>query len=159
LTAPLAVAAFMLSACGFHLRGAVTVPAELSPVYVESQGGSQVGRAILRSLEASQVPQAASAAEARTLVRVLGESRTSRVAAVDRSGKMLARELHLRVTFDAVGPDGAERVKRQALDLTRTFNNPDVEVLGKQLEEDLIYQDLADDAAERILERLGAALL
>jgi LPS-assembly lipoprotein len=159
LTAPLALAVLTLTACGFHLRGAVTVPAELSPVYVESKGGSEVRTAMLRSLDAGQIPQASSAAQARTLIRVLGESRSSRVAAVDRSGKVLARELRLRVAFDAVGPDGVERMKEKTLYLTRTFNNADVEVLGKALEEDLIYQDLADDAAERILAGLGAALL
>lgn len=159
LTILTAALVLMLGACGFHLRQAVVVPVELSPIYVESRSGVEVRNAILRGLEASQVPRAATAADARTLVRVLGQRRSSRVAAVDRNGKVLARELHLRVTFDAVAPDGAERVKQQTLDLTRIFENPDVEVLGKQLEEDLIYQDMADDAAERILERLGSALL
>jgi LPS-assembly lipoprotein len=41
----------------------------------------------------------------------------------------------------------------------RTYENPDVEVLGKQLEADLIYEDLAQDAADRILARLRAKLL
>jgi LPS-assembly lipoprotein len=33
-----------------------------------------------------------------------------------------------------------------------------VEVLGKQLEEELIYEDFATDAADRILMRLRAVL-
>jgi LPS-assembly lipoprotein len=80
------------------------------------------------------------------------------VAAVDSSGKVLAYELHYLVRFDAVGPDGSQRCPAQTLDLVRTFDNPDVEVLGKQLEEELIYQDFATDAADRILMRLRAVL-
>ena len=60
--------------------------------------------------------------------------------------------------FDAVGKDGKERMPPQTLDLVRTFDNPDVEVLGKQLEEELIIQDFATDAADRILMRLRAVL-
>jgi LPS-assembly lipoprotein len=40
----------------------------------------------------------------------------------------------------------------------RTFENPDVEVLGKQQEAELIYQDLTDEEAIRILARMRAAL-
>ncbi|MCF8003337.1 MAG: hypothetical protein K9L32_03865, partial [Chromatiaceae bacterium] len=43
--------------------------------------------------------------------------------------------------------------------LERTFDdNPDVAVLGKQLESDIIYQDMADDAADQVLLRLRAAV-
>jgi LPS-assembly lipoprotein len=66
--------------------------------------------------------------------------------------------LHLIVAYDAVLPDGSARIPRQTLDLARTFDNPDVEVLGKQLEEQQIYQEFATDAADRILLRLRAAL-
>ena len=41
----------------------------------------------------------------------------------------------------------------------RGFDNPDTEVLGKQLEGELIYQDMIDDAADRVLIRLRAALI
>ena len=41
----------------------------------------------------------------------------------------------------------------------RGFDNPDTEVLGKQLESELIYQDLIEDAADRVLIRLRAALI
>ena len=41
----------------------------------------------------------------------------------------------------------------------RDFVNPDTEVLGKQLEADLIFEDMQHEAAERILQRLRTALL
>lgn len=155
----LLVAVFTLGACGFKLRSAVEIPADLNPVLVTSNGGSEVRAAILQRLEISEVREAKSAKDARIIVRILGESRSSRVAAVDRDGKVIARELHLRVTFDAVDSGGNQRVERQTLDLVRTYENPDVEVLGKQLEADLIFEDLVHDAADRVLGRLQATLL
>jgi LPS-assembly lipoprotein len=80
------------------------------------------------------------------------------VVATGSAGKVLAYELHLVVVYDAVTPDGKARVSKQTLDLSRTFDNPDVEVLGKQLEQEQIYQEFAVDAADRILLRLRSAL-
>ena len=128
-------------------------------MYIEASVDSPVREALVQFLELSQVRLASSAEEARIVLRILRDSRSARVAAVDRDGKVIAQELHLMVTFDAVNPDGGQRVEGQTLDLVRTFENPDVEVLGKQSEAELIYQDLAQDAADRILGRLRAALL
>lgn len=148
-----------LAGCGFQLRGTAEIPPDLAPIYVQAAEGSAVRTALERRLELNSGALTRNAAEARLLVRVLGESRSTRVAAVDRGGKVIAQELHLRVRFDAANPDGSERLAAQSLDLVRTFENPDVEVLGKQQEADLIYEDLVDDAADRILLRLRATLL
>ena len=144
--------------CGFHLRGAVEIPPELNPLYIQAAPGSAVRRAIEDQLTGSAVILAPDPGPAKLILRVLSEDRFSRVAAVDSSGKVLAYELHYLVRFDVVGKDGKERVPAQTLDLVRTFDNPDVEVLGKQLEEELIFQDFATDAADRILMRLRAVL-
>jgi LPS-assembly lipoprotein len=148
-----------LSGCGFRLRGAAEIPPELSPIYIQASGGSGVRAAILQRLALSQVRPAVSAADAQVILRILQESRRSRVAAVDRGGKVVATELFLTVTFDAVGADGRMLAKPQTLDLSRTYENPDVEVLGKQLEADLIREDLTQDAADRVIDRLRLALL
>ncbi|MFD2112178.1 LPS assembly lipoprotein LptE [Thiorhodococcus fuscus] len=150
--------AALASGCGFRLRGEVEIPKDLTPIYVDSNPGSPVRSAIGDLLAGSEVHLTENPAEARLRLRILSESRSSRVAAVDANGKTLAYELHYVVRFDAVSPDGAQKVPPQTMDLVRNFDNPDVEVLGKQLEEDLIYQDFATDAADRILMRLRAVL-
>lgn len=148
-----------LGGCGFHLRGAVEIPPELNPLYIQAGAGSPVRDAISDQLIGSPVKLTNQSAEARLILRILSEERSSRVAAVNAAGRVLAYELRYRITFDAVGADGATKVERQTIDLVRTFDNPDVEVLGKQLEEDLIYEDFAFDAADRILMVLRAVLL
>lgn len=156
----LALAGVLLTnACGFKLRGQVDIPAELNPMYFQTQGGSRVKSVILQNLQDSQVQLAAKPADARVIVRISDERTSSRVVAVDSNGKALAQELHYHVTFDAVAPDGKQLAPPQTLDLVRTQNNPNVQVLGEQLESALIYQDMAEEAANRILTRLRAVLI
>lgn len=148
-----------LVGCGFKLRGEVEVPPDLNPLFIQAGGGSPVAQAIRERLRGTQVRLATNPKEAKLVLRILSEQRASRVVAVDRSGRVLSYELYYRLAFDAVGADGQSRLPRQDIDLVRGFDNPDVEVLGKQLEGELIYQDLIDDAAERVLIRMRAALI
>lgn len=146
-----------LGGCGFALRGAVDIPAGLSPVYV--RGGDLVGRSVETRLAASGVPSTKQAADAGLIVDILAESRDARVVAVDQNGKALAYVLTFRVRFAASDGAGNAVVVPQQLALDRTFDdNPDVAVLGKELETDIIYNDMADDAADQVLLRLRAAL-
>jgi LPS-assembly lipoprotein len=148
-----------LAGCGFKLRGGVEVPPDLNPLFIQAGAGSPVAQALHDRLRGTQVRLTDSAKDARLVLRIQSERRSSRVVAVDRDGKVLSYELHYQVVFDAVGADGKTRLPRQEVDLVRDFDNPDTEVLGKQLEGELIYQDLIDDAADRVLIRLRAALI
>jgi LPS-assembly lipoprotein len=148
-----------VAGCGFHLRGAVEVPPELNPMYVQAPGGSLLAKAIQNQLAGGSVRLAQSSKDAKVTLRILSETRSNRVAAVDRNAKVLAYELHYVVRWDVLGADGKERIAAQTMDLVRNFDNPDVEVLGKQQEQEMIYTELAADAADRILMRMRAVLL
>jgi LPS-assembly lipoprotein len=154
----LAVSSLALADCGFHLRGALDIPADLSPLYIQAPGGSAVSAAIKGQLTGGTTALAPTAGKAKLILRILSEDRSSRVVATNFAGKVLAYDLYFVVAYDAVTPGGKERIPRQTLDLSRTFDNPDVEVLGKQLEEEQIYQEFATDAADRILMRLRTGL-
>ena len=146
-----------LTACGFHLRQPVEIPPGYNPMFIE--GGNLVRHALIDQLSGSTVQLTANQEAAGLVVHITKELRSSRVLAVDQNGKALAYELHYLVSFDATAKDGAAQVPEQTMDLVRNFDNPDVEVLGKQLESELIYEDMALDAAQLILLRLRAALL
>jgi len=155
----LGLLALGLAGCGFKLRGEVEIPPDLNPVFIQAGAGSPVAQAVRDRLRGSQVRLVASSKEAKLNLRILSEQRASRVVAVDRSGRVLSYDLYYRVAFDAIGKDGQALLSRQDIELVRGFDNADTEVLGKQLEGELIYQDLIDDAAERVLMRLRAALI
>lgn len=151
------MAALLVSGCGFQLRGALDIPQDVTPVLIES--GGAVGLVIAERLQASGVEVTRAASQAGLVLRILSQQRSSRIVAVDRDGKALAYELTYSVTFDALGRDARVVVPAQGLSAVRTFDdNPDVAVLGKQLESEIIYQDLVGDVADRILLRLRAGL-
>jgi len=152
------LALLLAGGCGFHLRGAVQVPADLNPLYIQAPSRSPVRRALEDQLIGSGVQLTDVPTQARLILRIIGEQSDSEVAAVGADGRVLAFQLHYLVTFDAVGANGESRVPRRTLDLVQTFDNPDAEVLGKQQEEEMIYTDFAFDAADRILMVLRAVL-
>jgi LPS-assembly lipoprotein len=149
----------LTTACGFKLRGQVEIPPELSPIMIQPASGSPVGAAIVERLRDSQVRITAQPGDARAIIRISNELRGSRVGAVDSNGKALTYELHLQVSFDVVTADGKQLVPAQVIDVVRNQDNPDVEVLGKQLEAEMIYEDMVQDAATRILGALRAMLM
>jgi len=135
----------------------VEIPPGFNPMFIK--GGTLVRQAMIDQLTGSNVELTEDREKAGLIVHIKSETRSQRVLAVDQDGKALAYELHYLVRFDAATKDGSAKVPEQRMDLIRNFDNPDVEVLGKQLESELIYEDLATDAAQRILIRLRAMLL
>jgi LPS-assembly lipoprotein len=146
------------SACGFKLRGQIEIPPELNPLYIQASQGSSLRSLIVQQLQGSQIRLATGAGDARVILRITDEQRSSRVIAVDRGGKALASNLYYNATFDAMTSEGKQLVPRQTIEVMRTYENPDVEVLGKQTEAELIYKDMSIEAATRIMDRLRAAL-
>lgn len=153
-----ALAALLASGCGFQLRGTSEIPLELNPIFIQGGADTATGQALRDRLQGSQALITEERQEARTIVRILGERRDSRVTAVDRNGKVLAYELSLQVTFDALDAGGAPLVASQQMTLVRTLDNPDIEVLGKREETEMVYQDMEEEAADRLVLRLRAAL-
>jgi len=117
-----------------------------------------VGRLLSERLDLSGTRLTRDAREARVRIEVLNERRSSRVAAVDRNGKVLAYELGYEFRFVARDDRGQELIPPQAVSVTRTLDNPDVEVLGKQAETEMVYDDMQRESVEVLLARLNAAL-
>jgi LPS-assembly lipoprotein len=157
LLGTLLVLVSLLAGCGFHLRGAVDVPAVYQPLYI--QGYGPLVDALRARLDGSDVGQTNDPTKAGMILTIYQQKRDSRVVAVDQRGKALAYEQRYRFDFEAAGGDGTVLLPRQTLLLERTFDyNPDVSVLGEVIESEYIYQDLVDDAAGQVLLRLRAAL-
>lgn len=148
--------ALTLSGCGFQLRGKAEVPADLSPAFIE--GGGATAKSLRSTFESHGRDLAATREQARIIVRIQAEHLSSRVLSVNREGKVIAYELHYTVRFDAVSPNGAEKVPVQTVELVRDYVNPDTEVLGKQLESEQIVRDMQQDAAGQIIQRIKAQL-
>ncbi len=156
---PILFIAALLSGCGFQLRGVTEIPPELSPIYVQTSAASRVGRALQVALRGGSVEVTTSPREAATLIRILEEIQDERVNAVNSQGKVLAKDLLYRVSFDAIQADGGQLAQRQTIKLSREHVNPEEEVIGKAEEAEMIRRDMAEGMADQILRRLKAQLL
>jgi LPS-assembly lipoprotein len=127
-------------------------------VFVHTHQGARIGGPLTQELRIRGASVAGSAAQAKAVIRILGEEDDNRVAAVNSQGKVIGIELLYRVDFDAVRSNGEQMVERQSIELAREYINPEVEVLGKAEEADLIRRDMVQDMADRIVRRLAAQL-
>ena len=146
--------ALALGGCGFELRGTTTLPEGIGPLFIE--GGGPTVKILQQSLVASGQELAPTAAAAKGVIRILQERPSTRVLSVNKQGKVIAYELRYQVRFSATSTVGKEPIAPQGLDLVRDYVNPDTEVLGKQLEADMIFNDLRQDAARQILQRVAS---
>jgi len=148
----------ILPACGFHLRGTVQGPPELTPAYVEATQSSELAEELRQALRDAGVQLTAGPTEAKTRIRILGEKYNTRVLSVDGQGKVVEYELHYRLDFEVLDAAGTELVPRQKIDVVQSLVNPDIEVLGKLEEESLMREDMRRDMLGRMLERIRAHL-
>ena len=89
--------ALLLSACGYHLRGALELPAGLKNVYMEG-GSPQLREQFRRAMEISSVQLASSPENAGIIVKIFDEDSRRRVLSLNSGG--IANDFELVYRFD-----------------------------------------------------------
>lgn len=147
-----------LSGCGFHLRGAVTLPPVMEITYIEAQqpyaGMAAALREQLRSAGARLTDQRN---EASAVLRILQHRSERRVLSVGSRGKASEYELFEEVVFDLLKPDGSTILERQSLRLTRDLVFDETQLLGKIEEASDIRRQMQRSLAGDIIARIGIA--
>jgi LPS-assembly lipoprotein len=146
---------FLLSAtaCGFQLRGAVKLPAELQPLYLYNASDDELAHQLSVLLKANNTVLADDDQQAASRLKILSQNKTRRVLSVDSLGRAREYELNYSVSYQLKGQHiNAENVVK--LQRVLTFD-PD-SVLGASSEEKTLYHDMQMDAARLILQQLDA---
>ncbi|MGD2082966.1 MAG: LPS assembly lipoprotein LptE [Chromatiales bacterium] len=153
------LATLAVTACGWQLRGATQLPAEISPVYVQGRTPfAAIDRHLARALESAGVRLADSRAGAGSVLRILGEDTGRRLLTVDGRGKGLEYELYQILEFDLTDAAGTELVPPQRLVARQALLNPEIQTLGKQQEQEDLREAMREDLATRVINRLEARL-
>ena len=148
------LAVTLLAACGFHLRGQVTLPFDTLFVPPNTSLAVDLKRAIAAGTQTRLV---ATAAEAQARLVIESESREKIILSLDTSGRVAEYQLRSRVSFRVVDNRGLEYLPLNTITLTRDITFNDAEVLAKESEESLLYRDMQTDTVQQILRRLSAA--
>lgn len=164
MTRPLLIAilALALTACGFHLRNALTLPTDLGPVRVVSGDPySPLAQSLARALERVGAQAAADADPASpdagvATLNILSEKWADTPISVDQLGRAQEFTLRHAVVFDLKRADGSEAVPRQAIELSRDFVAPPSDSIGRSSERELLARELQREMVAAILRRIDA---
>jgi LPS-assembly lipoprotein len=145
----------LLAGCGFKLRGEAELPFKTIAVSPQSPLGVSVSRNINAGTNAKVVD---SPKEAEAILIITGETRDKVILSLNSQGRVREYTLRYRVTYRVIDGKGSDFVPSSEILLRRdiTFND---QVLAKESEEALLYNDMQRDAVTQIIRRLSAAKL
>jgi len=149
------------TSCGFHLRGAVSLPDHITPVFLDlSSSDDGLGRGLQALLSSSgDNVLAVSKDEAKTILKISGVQKKQRVVAVDDLGR--AREYELNYSFhyelknNVDSAAQSEIIKTNTVKLKRDWLFDPSSVLAVGHERNALYDDMQKDAARVMLRQLA----
>ena len=147
-----------LSACGFHPRAQLDLPANLGPVTVQTADPySPLGLELATALERAGVA-APVAGQPSSALHIVGEQWRNVPLSVDQLARVREYVTRYRVEFEVVDAAGAVLVARQSIELSREYSYDINASAGSPAEQELIQRELRRDMQAAILRRLDIVL-
>ena len=147
-----------LSACGFQLRNALTLPPDLGPVRVVSVDRySELAESLARSLELAGATAATSDVANAAVLDVLAERWGDTPISVDAFGRSQEFSLRYAVIFELRKGDGSVLVPRETIELSRDYVSNPVRAIGTEGEREILQRELRREMASAVLRRIDAA--
>lgn len=150
-------AAFALTACGFHLRENVRLPAFMQRVHITVNGNYDLQRHLARALQTSGVTVEDAGGPGIAELRVpLAAFSTETLSA---GGYALVSEFAVRyqVRFAVSDASGQVLLAQQHIEMSREYSYDATNTIGNSSEVQEIQRSLNDDMVQSILFRLQAA--
>lgn len=147
----------LLSGCGFHLQGAISLVPPLHCIYLQTQDPYGYLATYLREfLKMSHVYLTPSPALASTTLVILQDESSQELLSV--SSTQQTRQYNLRVTivFEILDPKGCAIVGPQTLSETRVITVQSNQILGNSNEANLYYQQMRRSLAYAIMNRISS---
>jgi LPS-assembly lipoprotein len=155
--AVIVVVALLLSACGYHLRGAFALPVAMKSVYLE--GGSGQLRDQFQQVMTSSSGQLISSREgAGIVVRILSEESNRRTLSLSSRGKSNEFELYYRLEYELTNAGNDLLMERQPIEIRREYFNDQQDIMAKDNEENGIRNEMYQQAVRTIVNRARVAL-
>ncbi|NNG12236.1 MAG: hypothetical protein HKM88_03195 [Halobacteria archaeon] len=153
------VAALLLSSgCGFQLRGATPLPAQMAVTYIEGKSRFDPLNNEFRSALEGRGAQVTGERDAATAILRILENRTiTEVLTVDSAGKAEEYEIRQTIRFDVISADRQVLVAEQVLSMNRFLRYLRTNVLGTEREGELIREELQRSLVNLAMLRIAAA--
>lgn len=162
---------FLTSACGWHLRGAVDMPQDLSQLYisaVETRSTStnkstttfsttELMTELRLQLKANRISVIDDSNAANYQLIILEESMDKRTAGVGTDALSSAYEITLKTEYEIRTKNSARSVKATASSV-RSFNYNTASLSSSAQEEMLLIKEMRRDLVQQMLRRLNAVV-
>jgi LPS-assembly lipoprotein len=149
--------ALLLSACGYHLRGAFELPAGLKNIFLEG-GSAPLQAQFKKAMDLSSIPIAASAEVAGIVIRIYDEKSERRVLSLAATGVANDFELDYRMEYEIVDAKDTLLMARQPLEIKREYYNDQLAVIAKESEETIIKNEMYLQAVRTIINRAKSVI-
>jgi LPS-assembly lipoprotein len=154
----LALITFCLSACGWHIRGSLDMPKQLSNLYVSASDSKGPLITELRQLlKTNRVSLVEKSTDANYSLYILDENKDRRTAGVGGDELSSAYEITLKVNYEIHLKNHNQLVKGNAISI-RNFNYNTAAINSATQEELLLDQEMRRDLAQQILRRLSSVV-
>jgi LPS-assembly lipoprotein len=149
--------AVSLAGCGYHLRGS-TPDSQLSfeSVYVDAPSGTPLERELrtaIRSQRSTKLiddPKAAMVS-----LRVLDDKQERKVLTLNSQGQVREFSLTYRIRYELADRKNKKLLEPAEIALQTILSYSESQVLAKEQEEKLIFDDLRHDAISQIMRQLA----
>ena len=151
------VLSLALTACGFQPRGATVDLSSLpSPLYISGIARhTDIHRELRKQLQSSGVPLAESAQDGALMLHINNHKADTRLLSVDSLNRGIEFELEERVSMAIYDREGRELMAPQQIRTQRIWFRPPVGILSSDREAELLRDDMREEIANRILNRLA----
>lgn len=149
------IPAALAAGCGFQLRRLEGIP--FASLYIDAPPGSAVAQRIREALAPNgRTGLAATAGEAEAVLQLDPEIHSKSILSLSGAGRVTEYRLGLRLSYRIRDKEGRSLAADETIELTYDMTYDDAQVLAKAAEEQLLYRDMEENAAQRILRRLQA---
>jgi LPS-assembly lipoprotein len=149
----------LLAGCGFHLRNAIEIPAELGGFRVVAPDPySPLAESLATAMERAGAQAQTDATQPATTLQIVSERWGNTPISIDELGRAQEFSLRYAVVFTLVDQAGAVLVPRQAVELSRDYVATPNDAVGATSEQELLAREMRRDMGTAILRRIGAAL-
>jgi LPS-assembly lipoprotein len=152
--AGVAITAFLLASCGFHLRGSAQIPFRTLALSMSDASG--LGIELRRNLRsAANVQLVSDPKQADAIFELISETRDKEVLSINSAGRAREYTLKYRISYRVHDAKGRDFIETSTLALKRDISFNEDALLAKESEEGLLYRDMQTDMVQQILRRLS----
>jgi LPS-assembly lipoprotein len=144
-----------LSACGFRLRGSVSIP--YKSILISGRPSAQLRYDLERVIATgSNAKVVTSGKDAELILDIVSEDSTRQILTYTSTGQISAYRLNNRVVFRAFDSVGAEIIPESDIYVTRDLDFTTATVLASDLQQQQFLESMRADLALQILRRVAS---